>query len=334
MHKHSFSTARASLDTIRIAEQSPICRSGFCRNFQSFDVESGELLELNCKSWRCERCRVKWGKRWGCIIGEQLKATPCNLLLNLTTSSMISNLQACEALRFFMRSFRSRYGKTEYVKVVEYNKNHTQPHFHLLLINPTLALGDMPLNYPKKLSFPTNLFEELKILWEKALRKAAPKLPPTTVVWCQPPRDGAAAANYAIGYITGKADKNEEPDSTWLGRKLSYSRDFFSIPTYVIWEKLLYKWFGEREDKALILIPIDIEAIFNPINYNNLPKKIQEGIKFFLYLWQLSKRSVNIDNEVEVYLGKNCGLPLFPLWKPRLYRSRQHYNLERGKLRC
>lgn len=188
-------------------------------------------------------------------IGEQLKITPVTLLVNLTTAEMVSNEDIVTALRFFIRRFRDYFGPTQYVKVVEYNKRHTQPHFHLLFCCEELKIGPLPKRFTtkegRKLSYPFSVFTVIEYFWEEALNYACPDKRPTTVVWCQPPQNSAAAANYAVGYITGKSQKNEEPDSSWRGRKLSYSQKFFHIPASLIWQEILEQLFPERdpEDK-------------------------------------------------------------------------------------
>lgn len=244
-----------SLDNIRIVERDCLCLSSFSRLFNAISIKTGEIFDINCRSWRCPKHREKWGRKWSMTIGEQLKISPVTLLVNLTTSEMVSHEQAATALRFFFKRFRSHYGPTQYVKVVEYNKKHTQPHFHLLFICDELKIPSLPKEFQtkegKKLSFPYDVYSVIKDFWAEALDYACPENKPTFEVWCQPPTNSAAAATYAVGYITGKSQKNEEPDSTWRGRKLSYSKRFFHIPAALIWQEILEKLFPEKdpEDK-------------------------------------------------------------------------------------
>jgi hypothetical protein len=240
----------------------------FSRLFEAVAIETKDRREINCKSWRCPRHRHLWGRKWGAILGEQLTETPCDLLLNLTTAESATTKDEIEvALRYFMRKFRKLFGPTEYIKVTEASqKDHSRVHFHLLLVNPALRtlIPPMPDNWPGKLSWPGPLFETLKALWEAALLFAAPARRPTTVIWCQPPKNGAKAANYAIGYITGK-NKNEEPDETWKGRKLTYSRGFFTRKTQQIWATLLERWFGPRQELTYFWQPkcdLSLESLF------------------------------------------------------------------------
>jgi hypothetical protein len=284
----------ATLDNILIVQQ-PLCRSVFSRLFQAVNICNGEIIpSINCHSWRCPIHRAQWGKKWGAIIQRQLDYTPCDLLLNLTTSEAgFTAKEVALALQVFIRAFRHAYGNTEYVKVTEAaRKDHSQVHFHLLIISPLLRdiIPPKPENWPKKLSWPEPLFEQIKELWCNALRYAAPTRKPTTVVWCQPPvGTGSYAARYAIGYITGRPGKDEEPDETWKGRKLTYSRRFFHKPASHIWSELLTEWFGPPEvsryfwqPKDLLdfdkLKPGDEEAFRKIINMPIMKARYQEAI--------------------------------------------------------
>lgn len=271
--------AKTSLDKELLVERTCLCRSEFSRIFHSVSIKTGKEFDINCHSWRCPKHREKWGRKWSTTIGEQLKVTPVTLLVNLTTSEMVSHEQAATALRFFFRRFRNQFGKTEYVKVVEYNKKHTQPHFHLLFICDELKIPELPKFYTtkegKKLSFPEDVWAVILDFWAEALDFAAPLNRPTFEVWCQPPVNSQAAASYAVGYITGKSQKNEEPDATWRGRKLSYSRGFFYIPASQIWSDFLAQLFPDKdpEDQFFWKIkPIEMlhpELGDNPLRYSN-----------------------------------------------------------------
>lgn len=243
---------QAALDGIRIVERDCLCRSEFSRLFAAVSIKTQKRFDINCRSWRCPKHRERWGRKWGLTIGEQLKTRPVTLLVNLTTKEMIGNQEIVEAIRFFFRRFRDFYGATQYIKVVEYNKKHTQPHFHLLLSCDDLKIPPMPAKFKtkegKKLSWPYDVFSVIKDFWTEALCYAAPGAGLTTVVWCQPPVNQAASANYALGYITGKSTKDEEPNSTWKGRKLSYSRKFFDRSTAEIWADILREMFPDRDE--------------------------------------------------------------------------------------
>lgn len=245
-----------SLDRIRIVERDCLCRSEFSRLFSAVSIKTQKHFDINCRSWRCLKHREKWGRKWGLTIAEMLAKRPVTLLINLTTSEMIDNESIVAALRFFIRRFRDFYGPTQYVKVVEYNKKKTQPHFHLLVCCEDLKIPAMPPYYRnnkegKKLSWPYDVFSVIRDFWEEALNYAAPEKRSTTVVWCQPPSNSAQATNYALGYITGKSTKDEEPDSTWKGRKLTYSKAFFDRTTAEIWAEVVARLYPAQdpEDK-------------------------------------------------------------------------------------
>lgn len=247
---------KTPLDSILLVEQR--CRSAFSNIFSSVDIETGDKFDINCNSWRCEKHREKWGKKWASIIADQLERTPVTLLVNLTTAQRTSNVEIFEAMRYFIRRFRAEFGPTDYIKVVEENRKHTQPHFHCLFCCRDLVIPPRPPYDCKctqdtkctecKRSYPDHIFEKIKKLWGDALEFATPSKKRTKIVWCQPPQgQGQQAATYALGYITGKdKTKDEEPGRFWRGRKLTYSKSFFNERPPEIWKRKLVEWFGER----------------------------------------------------------------------------------------
>jgi len=280
---NAFARQRA-LDIKRLVESGVLCRSKFARIFNSVSIKTGEVCEINCKSWRCVKHREKWGRKWSSIISERIQNMKIDLLVNLTTSNMIEHDVIFKALRRFMWRFRVHFGPTEYLKVVEYNQKHTQPHFHLLVSCPSLGLGTMPDKYRtgdgKNRSWPFNVYAWIKTAWDEALQYYAPGSKRVTQVWCQPPGSGPAAARYAVGYVTG-ANKNEEPDETWKGRKLTYSKKFFEQPASEIWQEILTKLFGERdpEDK-FFWVPNESERIIGESPFDFANSKIMK-VRFF-----------------------------------------------------
>lgn len=268
-----------ALDKFRIVEQRKeraVCQSEYCRYFSSVELKSGQKFTPNCKSWRCPKCREPWGRKWSSVISEQLTFTPATLLVNLTTAEMVDNETTAQALRRFIKSWRRSFGPTEYIKVVEYNKNHTQPHFHLILCCSEYKPEEMPKNFPKDLSWPEDTFDFIAGMWREALEFYAPELKPTTVVWCQPPKSGPAATSYAVGYVTGKSLKNEEPDSTWQGRKITNSKNFFWEPTARIWQKILARWFPDRDPNPIFGLEInEEESRFAGIPHHLMTKEVK-----------------------------------------------------------
>lgn len=242
-----------ALDIKRLVDTGVLCRSKFARLFYSVSIKTGECFDINCKSWRCVKHRQKWGHKWHSVLSERLKEIEVTLLVNLTTSEMYTHEEVHKALRRFMWRFRQAWGPTQYLRVTEYNKNHTQPHFHFLFSCPDLKFKPMPKKFReakyKHLSYPKNVYAWIKREWGEALDYIAPGKKRTTVVWCQPPGDSIAAGKYAVNYVTGKnaKDKNEEPDSTWRGRKLCYSKKFFDRPASEIWRDILIQLFGEPD---------------------------------------------------------------------------------------
>lgn len=265
-----------ALDYKRLVDTGVLCRSKFARLFDSVSIKTKEHFDINCKSWRCVKHRQAWGKKWCMCLEERLKELKIHLLVNLTTAEMIDNEITFKALRRFMQKFRVHFGPTEYLKVVEYNKKKTQPHFHLLISNYDLNLSTMPQKFRgkegKNLSWPYNIYSWIKQTWGDCLEYFAPGLHRTNVVWCQPPGNSQASSKYAIGYVTGKSNKDEEPDNTWKGRKLTYSKKFWDKPASEVWKELLIQMFGERdpEDK-FFWVPNELERLpgENPLEFAN-----------------------------------------------------------------
>lgn len=247
------------------------CRSSFSRTFQTVGLTSGQRFDINCRSHRCEKHRDKWASRWGAIISEQLQTKPVSLLVNLTTPQWVTHKEVARALEVFIKMFRAIYGKTEYLKVVEENKKHTQPHFHFLFICTEISVKPMPqwfidkqkkLN--KKLSWPEDMFQDVKQMWTEALSYAKPNVyfrtkDKTGIVWLQPCiGKGERAAQYALGYITGQnqraKEKGEDVSDKWRGRKITFSKGFFDLKTGDIWAGLLKKWFGDKDPEFFGLV--------------------------------------------------------------------------------
>jgi hypothetical protein len=269
-----------ALDNIRLVDSGVLCRSKFARLFYSLSIKSGECFDINCKSWRCKKHRLKWGYKWHHILSERLKEVNITLLVNLTTAEFTNHEIIHKALRRFFWLFRAEFGPTEYLRVTEYNKNHTQPHFHLLLSCPGLEIAPMPEKFrkgdDKGLSFPDNIYRFIQKTWGDCLDYFAPEKNRTIIVWCQPPGNSTASARYAVNYITGKnaKDKNEEPDQTWRGRKLCYSKNFFEKPASQLWLDYLAATFGPPDpDDRFFWLPNDYERITGegPEMFTNLP---------------------------------------------------------------
>lgn len=238
------------------------CIKLFPRVFKSINAATGQTFELSCGSWRCEKHYPLWAKKWGIVVSRALdKFNPRKiLLLNLTTAEMTDNKAAKAALREFVRVSRETIDNFQYVKVVEYNVAHTQPHFHLILAFDTLIIPELPVGYSKKLSYPGNLFDRFQEIWRIAMAKYSGNQKQTTVIWLQPPGNQAAAANYAVKYAVGKPEKNEQPDYTWQGRKLSYSKYFLFTTAKHIYEQFLDEIYPNRHNQILgLCLSADVE---------------------------------------------------------------------------
>lgn len=343
------------LEEIRIVQRttsiSPVlCRSNFSRTFETVSLKTGKRFDINCRSHRCEKHRDKWSSRWGAIISEQLQTKPVSLLVNLTTPQWVKPAEVSLALQWFIRRFRAFYGQTEYLKIVEENKKHTQPHFHFLFICSEISVKPMPQWFidkqkdkKKKLSWPEDMFQHVKHLWTEALSYAKPNVyfrtkEKTGIVWLQPCiGKGERAAQYALGYITGQNQrakgKNEDVSDKWQGRKITFSKGFFDIGTAEIWQGLLKKWFGDKELE-------DFGLVFKP------------GVPHDLRLQWLEKRTANqtrqaldietgeiiteilgaLDVRYRLHLGLHFEASLIPKAEPIIYPLYGYDYLSKDKL--
>lgn len=286
--------ASQKLPNCEIIEKIPLppppadtCKSLFSRVFSALNVETGQKFDINCGSWRCPVHRKQWGKKWGAIVAKACENHPNLLLVNLTTAGMCDNKQIATALRSFIRKMRNAYGWLEYIKVVEYNKKHTQPHFHLIISFETWKWGKQPGQIADKESWPEPLHNSIKEFWQASLKSAAPHVPLSWVTWCQQPKGDspAAAAKYAVKYAVAENDKakekNEEPDETWKGRKITFSKGFLFQSAKQIWNDILDVWFPDRHKNQgpTALIFNDNITPFDEISIPNLlSRRVKERL--------------------------------------------------------
>jgi len=272
------------------------CISAFSRTFKTVDFKTGEAFPINCHSWRCPVHSKAHGKRCAVTIADDLEKTSGYqlLLVNLTTAEMTDFNELKNALKGFMERFRNKYGRAEYIKFVEGNRRQTQPHFHLIF-----KLFEHKFQLPadkwykkkrnKKRSWPGDMFRFIMRAWHDAMKAAAPDKKPPTVVWCQPPRgDPAAAANYAVGYVSGSRAKKieEEPGEWWTGRRFSYSKRWFYKPMREIWKDKLCEWFGQREDTRFFWQPIELESdVYHHID--RLTGEVKRVILDDMFQWHM-----------------------------------------------
>lgn len=260
--------AGGPLDPIRIVAPAPsdppplVCRSEFSRLFQAVSIKTGAVYEINCRSHRCPRHVAQWGNMWGSTIGRMLEAAPAKhvLLVNLTTAERIEHTAIKEAMELFVQRLRKKYGPLKYVRVAEMNRRHTQSHYHCIFVFDDLEIEDMPPRFIaenqkrknaklQELSWPPDVYEHIRDSWQDCLERKASVAKKTRVVWCQPPKSRIGAAKYAVGYITGKSGKGkgEDLDGTFKGRKITYSRNFFTIRAQELWQEILAELFGPRD---------------------------------------------------------------------------------------
>jgi hypothetical protein len=190
------------------------CRSKYARTHELVS-EHGEAVDLNCKSWRCPVHRDSWQYRWKYIVGHNELFLRSNKLINLTTAEKCTPEQLTLARQLFCREIRLYYETFEYFAVLEFNQEKTQPHLHLL------ARADF---IPQWL---------LSKIWKKATTNAGMK--PAYIVWIEQPHSVSGSVKYVLDYAF-TSDKNQDVPDSWMGRKITYSKEFFYKPAPEIWK--------------------------------------------------------------------------------------------------
>jgi len=147
--------------------------------------------------------------------------------ISLTTSYDPGYQAVWLALKYFWRDMRKTYPKVQYWGVVEYNQNHTQPHFHFIL---------------DKDEYIKDGFDYIQNLWQKAQQQAHFKEIAWNVSIGQVRGD---IEKYFTKYLTklvGGKDEIPRPEN-WQGRYVRYSKKFFGagISTKDILQALILK---------------------------------------------------------------------------------------------
>jgi hypothetical protein len=298
-----------------------LCRSSFSRYISHYNPITGKEIDINCHSWRCPKHRHLWSKKIGSVLARTCESFPENsmLLVNLTTATYTNHQEIEYALRLFMQSMRKAYGRIEYVKIVEYNRRQTQPHFHMIFRFDDIKIPSRPLNLPAKTPYPENVHIPISYFWRESLIKASIKInerdpiKETWVTWCQPPKDGNGhkAAKYAVGYISGgNGHKDYElPNDSWQGRRVTYSKHFFPTSIGKIWKDLLSEWFDGKPCEELVLIrktDIDVpyENMREVMRLWSLEKVVQgEMVKAYVARKTIRLKTVDGQTKFILYLG-------------------------------
>lgn len=203
------------------------CRSPYVENHRLFNPTSGELTELNCKSWRCPKHRASWQFKWRTVLIRECEAYPITKLITLTTAGPCTITQLSMARQLCFRSIRETITEFEYFSVLEFNARGTQPHLHLMA----------RCNYIQ--------VKTLSRLWKEATTAAGMK--PAFKVWIAKPDSQAGSAVYILSYALGGHEKGQDIPDSWVGRKITYSRKFFHSPVSIIWGSWIEETFGKKD---------------------------------------------------------------------------------------
>jgi hypothetical protein len=183
------------------------CISPWAAGHAMLNIATGEVREINCKSWKCPKHRSKWVHRWKTVVSRETELTPVDRLITLTLASTCTPAQLARAKQLLFRALRRKYGQFEYLAVLEFTSRTRLPHLHILA---------------RSLFIPQR---ELSHLWKKSSTSAGIK--PSPVVYIEAPRSQAAAAVYAVSYALDGYNKKQDIPMDWKGRKITYSRHFF-----------------------------------------------------------------------------------------------------------
>ncbi len=209
-------------------EAGEICYQPFNRYRVLYNPVTHDVLDLNCKSYRCPKHQKSWLHRWQVITLREVEFNPVDKLITLTCSSTCTPSQMALAKQLLMRRLREKYQSFEYISVLEFGTVKRYPHLHMLARSKYI--------YQKVLS----------AMWAKSCVEAKIRYSP--VVYIEAPRSQKNAALYALKYALNGAEKGQAIPETWKGRKITYSKGFFTkCSAKEHWQEYLKEHFGEKE---------------------------------------------------------------------------------------
>jgi hypothetical protein len=192
----------------------------WCTRYAGFAYSpgTGTVHRLNCKSRQCEHCSLWWSLNWQKSIQAKVEADqaiglkPPSRTIVLTSAYDAGHKKFWAALRYFWQLIRARkeLADIQYWGVVEYNQDHTQPHFHFILANDAY----IPYAFLQKCWKTAQKWAHFKkIAWN---------------VWIEKIKPGNLF-KYLLKYLGGaKGGKDEVPrPENWSGRYTRSSRKFF-----------------------------------------------------------------------------------------------------------
>jgi hypothetical protein len=211
------------------------CISQYATNHRLFSTSTGEFREVNCKSWKCPKHRKSWLWKQKTIVTRELLHNPINKIITLTLAEKCSPEQLNLARQLLCRDLRKDNNEFQYLSVLEFTSKTRLPHLHILARSCYI---------PQK---------QLSDLWRKAT--TASKILASPIVYIEAPRDQAAASIYALSYALDGYNKRQDIPKDWKGRKISYSKKFFSKSTKEIWKEALTEIYGPPSNEKWVITP-------------------------------------------------------------------------------
>lgn len=195
-----------------------ICKSEWARTHSLFNEQTGEIREINCKSPRCPKHAGNWLHKWKVVVAYEVERNPVDKFITLTCAGKATNEQLHRAKQLFFRDLRKYNGSIEYLGVLEFTTRTRLPHIHFLARSVFIEQ------------------ELLSVLWKRATKAAGIK--PSFIVDIRAPNSQTATALYILSYALNGEEKNQGIPDTYRGRKISYSKGFFTQGSVAeIWQK-------------------------------------------------------------------------------------------------
>lgn len=210
--------------------QSLLCRSSWVQSHFLLDKNSGQVAEINCKSWRCPKHQHSWKHKWQTVLTRDLALKPVDRLVTLTCASKATADQLVAARRSLCRDLRTLNGPFEYFSVLEFTSKSRLPHMHMLVRGVYIDHW------------------ELSCLWEIASVRAGFKR--SYITYIEKPRSQTGSAHYALKYALSGAEKDQSIPDDWEGRKITYSKNFFQKTVKVHWKEYITEFFGPPDPDA------------------------------------------------------------------------------------
>jgi hypothetical protein len=234
------------------------CINVWARGHIMLNLQTGEARELNCKSWKCPKHRQAWVWRWKKIVSRETAASPVDRLITLTLKSTCTPEQLNAARQYLCRKLRKDYETFEYLSILEFTSKTRLPHLHMLA---------------RSLFLPQR---KLSNYWREATLHVG--ISPSPVVYIEAPRNQEAAAVYAISYALDGYNKKQDIPAWWRGRKITYSRKFFSTgTTKAIWMAFLKEEFGPPSGDWVVCEQHKHKAYLPPVSRETLEIDYEKG---------------------------------------------------------